>query len=54
MICLLRYKPRILLLERMKFLNLEVDFSLIEQINNLENRKMEKLEPVAQELMDIE
>lgn len=52
MICLLRYKPRTQVLERMKFLNLEVDFSLIDQINHLDNRKLEKVEP--QELMNVE
>jgi hypothetical protein len=53
MICLLRYKTRAAILVRMKFLNLDVNFSLIEQINNLES-KGEAAVPIEQELMDIE
>jgi hypothetical protein len=41
MICLLRYKAREVVLERIKFLNLDLNFSLIEQINKLENRSSE-------------
>ena len=46
MMCLLRYKSREVILERMKYLKIDVNFNLIEQVNKLENKPKETVAPL--------
>lgn len=54
MACLLRYKAKELVMDRMNFLKLDLNLGLIDQINQLEAKPIEYMNPVVQEKMEIE
>ena len=47
MLCLHRYKNRDSIMERMKFLNISMDFKSIEKVNNIEKAS------IVEEVMEL-